>query len=306
MSNEIAKILQAPSTLQQFAMALPKHLSAERFARIALTEVRKNPDLAKCSPASFLGALVQSAQLGLEPGSGLGHAYLIPFRNNKTGETDCTFMLGYKGLLELARRSGQLKRISAACVYQGDEFDYSLGTSEYIRHKPCGESRAVAVTHAYAVAEFKDGGMQIEIMTRQQIDAIKNRGRQNKVWDSDFSEMARKTVLRRICKFLPLSSEFSDALRGDAESDEVIALPTQNEPAKYRALMIESEAEQAQETAKKEKILALATLERTWVDVQSKGLDPEKITGLEPHAFESESIAFIEAATEKLLGALSK
>ncbi len=237
MSTDLTTILQAPNTLKELAKALPEHLNVQRFARIALTEVRKNPELAKCSAASFMGALVQSAQLGLEPGSGLGHAYLIPFFNKKTGEHECTFIPGYKGLLTLARRSGEIKRISAACVFEGDMFDYSLGSEEYIKHKPCGETRAAAVTHVYGVCEFKDGGLQMEVMTRQQIDAIKTRGRQNNVWNSDYTEMARKTVLRRLCKYLPLSPELADALRADGDAEADLALPDRPEPAKYKALM---------------------------------------------------------------------
>lgn len=304
--TDLVQILQAPNTLAELARALPEHINAKRFARIALTEVRKNPDLARCSPASFMSALVQSAQLGLEPGNGLGHAYLIPFRNKNTGQTDCTFIPGYKGLLALARRSGQIKRISAACVFKGDEFEYALGSEEYIRHKPCGETNPIAVTHVYAVAEFKDGGMQMEVMTRQQIDAIKTRGRQNPVWNSDFSEMARKTVLRRICKYLPLSPELADALRADGDAEADMALPDRPEPQKYQALIAKDADDQVEAREAIEKLAAVKAFDEACIRAESAGVDVGKVIGVNYEQAMQESTDFLEACREKLDAALPR
>ncbi len=272
---------------------------AERFSRICVTEMRKNPDLMKCTPVSVLSCLIQSAQLGLEPGNGLGHAYLIPFRNNKNGTFEATFIVGYKGYLALARRSGLLKRISANVVYSGDEFEYSLGSSEYLSHKPCGETSAAAITHGYAVAEFKDGGIQIEVMTRKQIDAIKNRGRRNPVWDSDFAEMARKTLIRRIQKYLPLSPEMADAIRYDQEDD--IALPEEPNPKKHAEVMEAEYADQTQSKAVKEREIALTEFVKAWRAAEDKGGNPEEVIGVSyEQAYRDESAAFLDAATEKL------
>ena len=228
MSVEIA--LRSPKTLEQRALALPRHLTAERFARVALTEVRKNPMLAECDSASFLSALVQAAQLGLEIGSALGHAYLIPFRNTKKGIVECQLVTGYKGKIELARRSGQIKRLSAHVVYDGDKFEYCFGSEEYVRHTPCGNTNPTHITHGYAIAEFKDGAVQQEVMTRREIDAIRDRGRKNPVWDSDYAEMARKTLINRIAKYLPQSPEMADAIRIDNEADELFATPVTRTP----------------------------------------------------------------------------
>ena len=107
----------------QIRKALPKHLEPERLARIALTEIRKNPKLLECSRESLLGAVMTAAQLGLEPGV-LGHAYLIPYWNNKTKSYEVQFQIGYKGLLDVVRRSGEITSISAHCVYENDEFEF--------------------------------------------------------------------------------------------------------------------------------------------------------------------------------------
>lgn len=296
--SDLVAVLESPKTLQEFKRALPQHLTAERFARICVTEMRKNPDLLKCSPASVLSCLIQSAQLGLEPGNGLGHAYLIPFRNKHTGTFEATFIVGYKGYLALARRSGNIKRISAQVVYAGDEFDYSFGSVEYLSHKPCGDTNMASLTHGYAVAEFKDGGIQIEVMTRKQIDAIKNRGRANPVWNSDYSEMARKTLIRRIAKYLPLSPEMADALRYDQEDD--IALPEQPSPEKKNEYQDAEYSEQKLDTAVKEREIALSAFTKAWKTAEGKGGNPDVLIGMSFEEAQTESTNFLEAATEKL------
>lgn len=309
MSNAIAAVLSAPATLEQLAKALPRHLNVERFARVALTEVRKNAELASCEPASFMGALVQSAQLGLEVGSGLGHAYLLPFRNNKTGQKDCQLIIGYRGLIDLIRRSGLVRRISAHVVYAGDTFDYAFGTNEFIKHVPCGETANAKITHGYAIAEFKDGAIQMEVMQRKEIDAIRDRGRRNPVWDSDYSEMARKTLIRRISKFLPLSTEVSDALTIEADVDTQTAVRVQPNPRQYMAAQIaDSEAENKQRAIVADiadRQLLTVRFEKAWEALKKNGKEPGKIIGFDDgHDYESESNPAIEFMCEKMEGAL--
>ena len=123
-NKTIFDIIQAGA--KQFATALPKHVNSERFVRIAITTIRQNPKLAKCSQESLLGALMVSAQLGLEPGT-LGQCYLIPFENKKAGTVECQFQIGYKGLIELLRRSGQLSDIYSYTVYENDDFNIEYG-----------------------------------------------------------------------------------------------------------------------------------------------------------------------------------
>ncbi|MGL5951117.1 MAG: recombinase RecT, partial [Cetobacterium sp.] len=120
---------------KNFAAALPKHINSERFVRIALTQIRMNPQLAKCSQESLLGALMTSASLGLEPGV-LGQVYLLPFNNKKLGTTECQLQLSYKGMIELLRRTGQLVDIYAYTVYSNDEFSIEYGLERTMTHKP--------------------------------------------------------------------------------------------------------------------------------------------------------------------------
>ena len=143
---------------KQFAAALPKHLNSERFTRIAITTIRQNPKLAECNAESLLGSLMTIAQLGLEPGV-LGQCYLIPFKNNKLGTIECQFQLGYKGMIELLRRTGQLSDIYAYTVYSNDEFDIEYGLDRTLKHKPAftnPEGRGEIVGF-YSVAILKDG-----------------------------------------------------------------------------------------------------------------------------------------------------
>ncbi len=189
--------------------ALPKHISAERFARVSLTALRNSPQLQRCDPASFLGALMTSAQLGLEPNTPLGHAYLIPFKR------ECTFILGYKGMVDLARRNGVV--VMARTVYEGDEFDFQYGTDEKIVHRPVlGEQdRGPAIAY-YATARW-EGESQMLVASKADIDARRARSKasNNGPWQTDYDAMARKTTVRMMAPFLPLSVELATAVESD-------------------------------------------------------------------------------------------
>jgi recombination protein RecT len=192
----------------EIARALPKHLDPDRVARIATTVMRRTPKLADCTQDSFLGALMTCAQLGLEPGP-LGHAYLVPYKQ------ECTFIVGYRGMIELARRSGQVKQVYAKVVRQGDEFEYSFGLEPTLTHKPAGDIDR-DITHAYAVLHLRDG-VEFEVMTRAEIERVRARSRaaQDGPWVTDFAEMAKKTVLRRLLKTAPMSVEYHTAMAVD-------------------------------------------------------------------------------------------
>jgi len=203
----------------EIARALPKHLTPDRMTRIALTEIRKNPGLAKADPVSFLGAIVQCAQLGLEPGNALGHAYLIPFNNRKKGITEVNLIPGYRGLIDLARRSGKIKSITAQVVKENDFFEYELGLNEELRHRPARKDRGETI-YVYAVAKLMDGGTQFEVMDIDEVNRIKDMARyENPVWKEHFDEMARKTAVRRLFKYLPVSIEMQETMRLDSEID---------------------------------------------------------------------------------------
>lgn len=207
----------------QITSALPRHLSADRMLRISMTSIRRTPKLLSCTPASLLGAIMQAAQLGLEPDGVLGMAYLVPFKDT------VQLIIGYKGLIDLARRSGQLSTIYARVVYHKDQFEYSYGLNEELKHIPSGEDDPGEIVAAYAVARLKDGGVQFECMTRREIDAIRKRSRSadDGPWVTDFPEMAKKTVLRRLCKMLPASVELARAVALDERAD--VGLPQQLE-----------------------------------------------------------------------------
>jgi recombination protein RecT len=196
------------------AQAIPKHLTPDRLLRIATTSIRTNPKLKVCTPESLLGAVMQCAQLGLEP-SILGHAYLIPYKNK--GVDECQFQIGYKGLIELARRTGQISSIMAQAVHQNDEFEYEYGINEKLRHVPADGERGPVVKY-YSYAKFKDGGYSFMVMSRQDIMIHRDKFSKAKTygpWVDHFDEMAKKTVLKALMKYMPISVEFQRAVDQD-------------------------------------------------------------------------------------------
>lgn len=200
--------------------ALPSVMTPERFTRITLSALSSNPKLQECTPPSFLGAMMTAAQLGLEPNTPLGQAYLIPYWNGKKRCRECQFQLGYKGLIDLAYRSGEVSIIMAQVVYEKDDFSYSFGLEPSLKHVPAMKDRGAAV-YVYALFKTKDGGYGYEVMS---IDDVRNHAQKfsksydDGPWQTNFEEMAKKTVLKRVLKYAPLKSEF---LRAVAQ-DEVI------------------------------------------------------------------------------------
>ncbi len=198
---------------------LPKHVDPDRLLRIALGAMRTTPQLMNASIESLFGAVVQCAQLGLEPNTPLGHAYLIPFRNSKNNNTEVQIIFGYKGLIDLARRSGQIISIAAHAVYENDKFSFSYGLDETLDHTPtlAGRGRVIAF---YAVAKLEGGGHAFEVMSREQVEVIRDstQARKNPVWRDHFDEMGRKTVLRRLFKYLPVSIELATASNLDSKA----------------------------------------------------------------------------------------
>lgn len=202
----------------QIAAALPSHMTPDRMARIVTTEVRKVPQLLQCNPTSLFGAVIQASQLGLEPGGALGHCYLIPFKR------DVQLIIGYRGMIDLARRSGQIISIEARAVYEGDAFSYSFGLEPDLKHTPSTDAKG-ALTHVYAVARLKDGGIQWDVMTRSEVEAIRAQSKAggSGPWKTHFDEMAKKTVVRRLFKYLPVSIEIQRAVGLDEQADAGIS-----------------------------------------------------------------------------------
>ena len=200
----------------QIKAALPSVLTPERFTRIVLTTLSSNEKLQQCTPQSFLGGMMQAAQLGLEPNTPLGQAYLIPYRNH--GNLECQFQLGYKGLISLFYRSGG-KALQAQTVHENDTFEFEFGLEPKLRHVPAMGDRGRVIAY-YAVYWTKDGGYGFEVMSYE--DARAHMRRYSKAaekgsspWQSNFDEMAKKTVIKKALKYAPLSTDFVRAMNAD-------------------------------------------------------------------------------------------
>jgi recombination protein RecT len=203
-TGSLKAIISSDKMQAQFAASLPSHLSPERFARVAITALTRSPKLAECTQESFFKCLLDLSAMGLEPDG--RRAHLIPY-----GKT-CTLILDYKGLVELMRRSGDVATIHADVVCANDTFAHNLG--EITEHTfSLAEDRGEMIA-AYSQITFKDGSKQSAIMTKTEIDAIKNRSRSGSSgpWKTDYNEMAKKTVVRRVSKMITLSPEIMDAV----------------------------------------------------------------------------------------------
>ncbi len=221
MENEIKK-------------ALPNVLTPERFTRIVLSALSTNPKLAETTPQSFLGAMMTAAQLGVEPNTPLGQAYLLPYWNSKNRCYECQFQLGYKGLLDLAYRSGDVSVIQAHVVYENDEFSYAFGLNPELKHIPAKQDRGEP-THVYAIFHTKSDGYGFEVASIEsiRIHAQKHsKSFDNGPWQTNFEEMAKKTVLKRVLKYAPLKSEFmrgliqDETIKHDINEDMYMVQPT--------------------------------------------------------------------------------
>ena len=219
----------------QIEAALPKVITAERFTRMALTAVSSNPKLADCTPKSFMGALMQAAQLGLEPNTPLGQAYLIPYRNK--GVMEVQYQTGYKGLIELAHRSGQFKNIEAHTVFENDTFEYEYGLEPKLVHKPALKDRGGIIAF-YAVFTLVNGGFGFEVMSKEDVDAHAKKYSQGfnssySPWKTSYESMAKKTVLKQLLKYAPIRTEFAREMTADETikndiSDDMLSVDNDN------------------------------------------------------------------------------
>ena len=232
--------LSGESFKSQLAMALPKFFDTDRFVRSAISEFRLNPALQECSVPSVLGFYMQAAMCGLEPSSVLGQCYPVPFNNKKTGAKECQFMIGYRGMASIARRSGEVLSIDAKCVYEKDEFELTYGLESDLRHKPYLAGDPGAIIGAYCIVRFKDGSHQYEYMPKYKIDQHRKRSKAGNYgpWVTDYEEMAKKTVFRSIFKWLPISIETAQVVAAD---DNVVNYKPTADPAAAPEDMIEVE-----------------------------------------------------------------
>ena len=215
-----------PQTLQEYinrqkaevARALPKNLDPDQFVRVAMTAANSNPKFTQCNVRSFLGAMMTAAQIGIMPNTPLQLGYLIPRYNGKTQQNDVTFQLGYRGMIDLAYRSGNITNVAAHVVYKNDEFHVQYGLNPDITHVPCLTDKGDPVAF-YAYYKTKDGGFGFDVMSIEEVHAHRNqyspasKSGGSSPWDTAFESMALKTVLKRALKYAPLSVEVANAVR---------------------------------------------------------------------------------------------
>jgi recombination protein RecT len=197
--------------------ALPSVITPERFTRMVLSAISVNPKLGDCTPTSFLGAMMNAAQLGLEPNTPLGQAYILPYNNKGTMEAQ--FQIGYKGLIDLAWRSEEVSDIQAHVVYENDKFEYGYGLNGKLDHTPALKDKGEAIA-VYAVFRTKNGGYGFEVMSMDDVRAHAEKyskafNSSYSPWATSFEEMAKKTVLKRVLKYAPLKSDFVRAVAQD-------------------------------------------------------------------------------------------
>jgi len=198
-----------------------KHMSPERMVKIVTAAASREPKLLLCTPMSILRSLMTAAEVGLEVGSILGEGYLVPYENRKVrpSQMEAQFIPGYRGLISLARRTGEIANIYAEAVYPGDRFEVTLGLDPNIIHIPDWDSderdQERNLTGIYAVAKFKDGSHQFVYMPRKKIERLRTRSKcsDSGPWSTDYEEMSKKTGIRRLAKCLPMSVEMLKAIR---------------------------------------------------------------------------------------------
>lgn len=230
--KKMASVLQ--KMLPEIKKAVGQTMTPERFSRIALSLFNGNPQFWEADTTSFLSALMQSAQCGLEPNTVLGEAYVIPYKNNKQNTVEVNFQVGYKGILKMALNTGDYEAIYAHEVREGDEFSYEYGLHKNLVHKPA-EVPSTKVTHYYAVYKLKNGGFDFVVWSRERIDQharefsknylYKGQVNQNSVWYKNFDSMAKKTVLLDVLKYAPKTVEMAKALdldyKAEAKEDKI-------------------------------------------------------------------------------------
>ncbi len=235
------------SRKDELAAALPRHLSPERLIRVVLTCAQRTPKLLACSPASMYKAVLQCAQLGLEPDSVMGLAYLVPRYNKHSKEMEVTVIPGYRGLMTLARRSDQITVLEAHEVSPSDEFSYRYGTDQYLHHEPAHMGAKEELVYVWALARIRgENHPQFQVLDKEQVEMSRARSGSpdQGPWVTDYAAMAKKTVLRQLCKYLPMSTELSIAVALDERAEAGIPqdLPEPEAPV-VEASKVEPEKE---------------------------------------------------------------
>ena len=219
LQDDLNKLL--PALNQALPATIKKYLTPERVVKVAMLAIRKSPLLAQCSRESILQCVMDASSLGLDVGGMLGHAYLVPFKNNKKGIYESQLIVGYKGLISLARRSGEVLSVKAEIVYDKDEFEVDLASGDLPKHKPYLRGDRGNAYLVYCVARFRDGGNHTEVMTLADCEKIRLRSKAKDAgpWSNrdDYLEMCKKTCARRASKYWPLSTDTASDVAAVAE-----------------------------------------------------------------------------------------
>ena len=238
---------------EQTSALMPRHMTSTRLFQMSVNAINHTPGLLEASPETLLSCVMKCAALGLEPSAvdGLGNCYILPYRNH--GRMEAQFILGYRGMVRLARNSGQLESIEARVVHEGDVFEFEYGLNEKLRHVP------------------KVGGHYMDVMTKDEVDAIKNRSRASKngPWVTDYEAMARKTVIRRAFPYLPVSVAAQEAVAADEMTPDyasvfkpVVSVEVESEPAEPKKPAQPTDEEKAELRALTDKCVAVNYNER--------------------------------------------
>lgn len=213
----------------QLQAVMPKGFTPERLTQLAIATYKQIPDLKNCSTQSMLGCCLKCAETGLEPNDIMGNAYILPYYNSKTHCKEAQFILGKNGMLELVRRSGQVKTISTQCVYEGDEFDsWEDETGVHFTYRPNldADHDDSKLRRVYLSCHLKDGGLVFLQMSKKEVDAVRERSKAGSSgpWKSDYAAMAEKTVIRRAFNrgLLPRSVEVAKAVTEDESTPVVL------------------------------------------------------------------------------------
>lgn len=240
--KDIRSFIQSDAVRQQLAMVLPKHLTPDRMARVACTTIMRNPKLAQCTQESLLNCLMTCSQYGLEPDG--RRAHLIPFENRQKNTVECTLIIDWKGLAELALRSGMIAKLHADVICDKDEFEFDMG--DILHHKIDFKQPRGTPYAAYAMAVTKTGERFVQVMTKDEIESVRNGSQGWKAFEKGWAkqspwkdapgEMWKKTVFRRLSKWLPLSSEYRDL--EDVDNEVQVSVPAKDTTPNFEPMAL--------------------------------------------------------------------
>ena len=228
--KDILERLKSEDLTRRFRTLMPNITDEEvkRYRLMIENETRRQPKILECTPGSFFNCLMQVVQMGLSPLQQSQHAYFIPYNNKKDGTTICQLQIGWRGLVYLARLNQDITNIWSTIIYKDDDFTIVQGSSPRLEHTTQLSSRSEKdIIGVYACVSYKNGVTSFEVMNREECEMIRARSQASKYggstpWTTDFGEMCRKTVIKRLCKQIPYNATLDEALNHDNEIERVI------------------------------------------------------------------------------------